>query len=205
MKTSNYILIAFFAFIIGATLTLSIDSIGHENEDGRIVNEADIKKEKFTLPEFKVLVVEDNARYYVEESDGNSIQLSYLKDLAISPDFYRISEDTLYVNIVSTSLINVHISCQNLSSIIAKNKVYVRFNSLVTDHLQMDLDHAELSIREFQATSIDIQALHSVIRLHEGKIDILSARLTDESTISSSSNINKVDIEKDSSSNYNLH
>jgi hypothetical protein len=66
------------------------------------------------------------------------------------------------------------------------------------------LDHAELLIQEFQVTDIDIQAVHSRISLQKGKSDTLSAYLTDESSIYCPVNINKVNVEKDSSSEYKV-
>jgi hypothetical protein len=106
---------------------------------------------------------------------------------------------------LSASVVSINISCPNLSSIIAKDKAYVRFNTLVTEHLQLDLDHSELSIHEFQIEKADIQAAYSQIRLHQGKLNTLSVRLIDKSILSCSENINKVDIEKDSSSKYHLN
>jgi len=206
MKTSNYILIAFFSFIIGSILVLFIAAIGHENKSYGGSYEDVVVQKEYSLEDFSVIVIEPETHIEFNSSEKNSLSFFHSKDVEANEKPFRISNDTLFT--FQTAALDhrqILVSGNNLSAVIVKKGSLfraVRFNS---ETLSVDLQQAKFTVDESEINQLNIQGDKAEIWIHTTKIDILSARLKNESTLDIYRNANKIDIEKDETSRYSLY
>jgi hypothetical protein len=196
MKTSNYIIIAFFTFLIGATLCLFISAKSHKEENSNIID-----SKEFSIPDFSVIVVETDTWLYIKSSEKNCLNVDYYNtpEEIVNPS--RISNDTLYVS-EKTAANSITINCTQLSSLVVRNNGKTHINNLHLDSLSILAENAHVWMENSDIGTIHIQANNSNIQLYLAKINHISAQLENKTILSCYEDINKLEIEKDSTSKY---
>ncbi|GHT63224.1 hypothetical protein AGMMS50239_18740 [Bacteroidia bacterium] len=208
MKTSNYIVIAFFTCIIGGILVLFIAARGHENDYHPGVMEMTLSSNDAAgLANFSVIVAESNTQFTIEQSDSCRLTFYYPEKEDEPKNPYRISGDTLYFldtgNLVSVNLyLNVS---KQLSSLVAKEGSRINLRNLNLDSLSVFAQDANVLFNDTHIENFLLQANNTRVDLYSHTINQISAKLENNATLYISGNIDKVVIEKDSTSNYSLY
>ncbi|GHV29937.1 hypothetical protein FACS1894177_01650 [Bacteroidia bacterium] len=205
MKTSNYIVIAFFTCIIGGILVLFIAARGHENDYHPGVMKMALSSNG--LADFSVIVAESNTQFTIEQSDSCRLTVHYPEKEDEPKNPYRISGDTLYFldtgNLVSVNLyLNVS---KQLSSLVAKEGSRINLRNLNLDSLSVFAQDANVLFNDTHIENFLLQANNTRVDLYSHTINQISAKLENNATLYISGNIDKVVIEKDSTSNYSLY
>ena len=207
MKSSNYILVTFFVFIVGCSLVLFISARSHKNDK-------DLTNREYPLADvnINVIVAESEALIRIHTSDTNSLSIHYPVNEREPENFYRISNDTLYVSrmiLQSQASRRVDIYIRSiLSSVVAKSNSDIRITSFFSDKLEIYAEQALVDISNITIDEIVIQAIHSNISIYSTtETASVSAKLERKSNlrINSAKNVGKVNIEKDESSRYSLY
>jgi hypothetical protein len=122
--------------------------------------------------------------------------------MAINEDFYRIGNDTLFLNIRSMAETgDMTVSCNGLSSITAKNSNRMFVNGISCEHLHVEAEHTFIGLDHIQAVNIRVQAVRSDIHIWSSQADSLSVKLADESKFYFSKILNRrIEVDKDASS-----
>ena len=203
MKTSNYILIALFSFIIGSILVLFIAAIGHENNPYGA--ESGSEKREYSLEDFSVIVTESNVFFH--SSENNSLAFFLLpEDHEKVKNSFRVSNDTLFIfPIAGIEHINLNVYGNRLSAVIAKNNSRVSINRFNSETLSVDVQHATFTLDNSDIRELNVLGDKANIRVYSNKVESLSAQLKNESSLDISRNANKVDIEKDETSRYSFY
>ena len=198
MKTSNYILIALFAFVTASLLVLFISARGHENETG-------LTEKEYPVENIHTIVAEQKWSVYIHTSDKNSMSVKYPKGKKEPENYYRISNDTLYF--LDTAYQNqfINLYTNHLSSLVASN-ANIYFRNYISDKLEINAVQAHIS---FQNSSIEEVVIHtnkSEVSMFSTKVESIAGKLMNDSKLrSDSKDIQKIEIEKDNSSKIDLH
>ncbi|MFI1744421.1 hypothetical protein [Thalassobellus sediminis] len=151
MKTSQYILLSFFGFIITAILVLYIDSKdaytlkqeGNPKGYNSSLNRKSIPPK--SLKSFSVIVAELDANLQIESDSVNSMSaVLFKKDTVFNLPEYKILNDTLYVskgNYVAPTIIK----CKSVKSIVGKKESSIYLNNLKSDSLFITLNNSKLN------------------------------------------------------------
>ena len=151
MKTSNYILITIFILVIASILTLYITSKRHESFS--------VHRTEISLPNtIHVIVAESNTNIIVNGNDKNSILLD---DQIKEQEVYRISADTLFLNVTKYSPI---ILLNHSVSIIGQE------NNMIT-------------ISDYKANKLTVQKTGGNLWMSSNVIDTLQIKATDRATV----------------------
>jgi len=197
MKTSNYILIVLFVFITINLLVLFISARGHEDRLNFIQKE-------YPLGSINVIVVEPEASISIRTSDNNSLKVHYLKDEKEPENFYRVSNDTLFVSKGELSNgMNMHtnVYVSQLSSFVAKNKSNIHVHDFTFNELEINAEKAYVNFLNSSIEKITIQADNSYISMYLTKGASVFGKLKNESNLrGDSKSISKMDLEKDQNS-----
>ena len=152
MKTSQYILISFFGFIIAAMLVLYTDSL-KVNKNNRIIDYNNsgkiIEYNRLTpkeLGSFSAIVAESEADILIMQDSINSVVSWHLEDGHSSelPN-YKIINDTLFVSKTDTPS-QTTIRCQSLHSIVGQNKSSIFIKNFSIDSLSFNLDGSRVNV-----------------------------------------------------------
>jgi|GEM_PF-3378704 hypothetical protein len=207
MKPSNYILVTFFVFIVGCSLVLFISARSHKNDK-------DLTNREYPLDDvnINVIVAESEALIRIHTSDTNSLSIYYPVNEREPENFYRVSNDTLYVSRMilqnqASRRVDIYIR-SILSSVVAKSNSDIRITSFFSDKLEIYAEQALVDISNFTIDEMVIQTIHSNISIYSTtETASVSAKLERESNlrINSAKNVGKVNIEKDESSRYSLY
>ncbi len=127
MKKSNIIVIAFSAFIVISILIFYIDGKKHTKKD-------DTKFETVQLPDFSVIVVEDNADVHISQSDTIRLKIELKNDSTAKGKNYSIANDTLHLYKGN----RIYVYNKNTKSIIAKSAYWVGIRFEKTDSLYVE-------------------------------------------------------------------
>lgn len=149
MKTSKYLQIALFIFIIGTTLTLFISAKNYEenNKNKPKINPeetVDFKK----IDDFSVIVVKENAKVIIVKDSLTSI-LSYDKNYGIIKEHYNFKDielknDTLFIDKVDAKY-KIHIHAKSLKNIIGLENSEIHLNTFYNDTIEVDLTKSKLT------------------------------------------------------------
>jgi hypothetical protein len=201
MKTSNYIIIAFFTALIGATLFLFVDAKNHEDESSN-----NIDSKEFRIPDFSVIVIETDTWLNIISRDKNKLNVVHYNTSEVIVNPGRVSNDTLYVS-EKTTANSITINCTQLSSLIVRNNRNVHINNLHSDSLSVLAENAIIWIADSKIGTIHVQANnHSNIQFHSSEINHISAQLENETELySERTTINKTTFEKDQSSKCHFY
>ena len=204
MKTSNYILISFFTFIVGSIFVLFIAAIGRENDPYDYPNS---EKKEYSLGDFSVIVVESAINIEFKSSENNSLSFPFPKDKEMNEKPFRMNNDTLVIYPVPGFELHhsLRVSGSKLSTIIAKNSSHIRVDRINSEMFSVDVQQTTFTLDNSEIRELNIQGDRSRIRIYSNKVDSLSARLKNESFLDIYKNINKINIEKDETSRYSLY
>ncbi len=226
MKTSNYIIIAFFVFLFGGVFVLFLSSKIHQGDSDR-----GLYSEEKKLESFSVVVAEPGANFHLRNGENPRMLCSYeLPDTCSFPE-YGIRNDTLFVfarkkNIKPGYGNKIDIYGKNIKSIIAKENSYMSLQQFAADTLYMRLNNAKLdaffdktksttalfSIQAVESDisltgaiigSIDIQLNKTKMQTWNNSIGSLSGSLKNDSHVTFGW-LNKISLDIDSTSAYQL-
>lgn len=138
MKTSNYILSAFFTLLFGGILVLFVAAKFHVNTTKLI------SKEK-PIASFSVVVAESGSEFTLKAGDFKIVSLS-MQDTCYPPRI-EIHNDTLTVFPYSNGEIkqNVEIYCNNIQAIQGKENSNISIQSYLNNILSVHLTKSSLS------------------------------------------------------------
>jgi hypothetical protein len=225
MKTSNYIIIAFFVFLFGGVFVLFLSSKIHQGD-----SDSGVYSEEKKLEPFSVVVAEPGAEFHLRNAEYPRMRSFYQKPDTCGFLEYGIRNDTLFVFAISGNKqprLPHEIYARNLKSIVAKENSYISLQEFQADTLIVNLNNAVLDAffdqTKNHASSLSIQAISSKINLTRINVDNLniqlnettlnawnnsivgiSGSLTDHSSLSVDA-MNKINVEVDSTSTYHLN
>jgi len=222
MKTSNYIIIAFFVFLITCTLFLFLDAkMNFKNRQ--------VGLQEKRLEPFSVVVAESGAEFNIRKGEYPRILCYYDKPDTCSFPEYGIRNDTLFVFASKEKKKQnkwTEIYGRNIKSIVAKVNSNVSLQQFTTDSLDVKLDYAifeayfeqtkgpkaQLSITA-STSKINMSGAHLEnlnVRLNKTKMNSwnnsivhLSGSIANKSELSIGA-IQKISLEVDSTSAYQL-
>jgi len=205
MKTSNYILSAFFIFITVSLLVLFISSKEHHKND-----ESSFIYKEYSLDNFNVIVAEDcDTNIQIRTSDKNYLSINYPKDKSEPEGFYRISNDTLFIygSICQDKNIGINdIYVKQLNSVIAKDSRIIRFLNFHSNKLEVNTTNTEIFFDKSSLEEVILTANASKITNHETNLTSVIVLLNRKSRFySRSKHINKIDLKGDSNSQINIY
>ena len=207
MKTSNYILIALFAFVTVSLLVLFISARGHENV-GRAFES--IQKD-YPLDSINVIVAEPEVLINIHPFDKNVLVINYLKGEEEPENLYRVSNDTLFVLEIVHSKemrmrMDIGVYVNHLSSVVAKNKANVSIYDFTSDKLEIHANQAYVNIQNSSIEEAIIQADNSNVSMFSTNVNFVIAKLENESNLyGDSKSISKMDLERDQNSKINFY
>ena len=192
MKTSNYILIAVFILFIASILTFFITA---KQQDYSQTDKTEIM-----LPDtINVIVAESNTNVIVNGSDKNAL---LWKGSTKGPGIYRISNDTLFLNVAALS---PAILLNHSVSILAEKDNSISIFDYKANRLTIKKTGGNLSM---QTNTIDTLQIHTsdnatVYLFDNNQIKYLSANMQNGSTFNYTRNnkIEKMSIESDNQIN----
>ena len=199
MKTSNYILIALFAFVTVSLLVLFISARGHENGD-----RFNFIQKEYPLDSVNVIVAEPEVSIHIRQSNENSLTIHYLRDDKVPENPYRVSNDTLFVSKVvcqngMSPTIEVYVN--HLSSFVARNKSNIRIHDFTFNKLEINADQARVNLQNSSIEEVIVQADNSEISMYLTKGTSIFGKLENNSNLrGDSKSISKMDVEKDQNS-----
>jgi len=132
MKKSNIIVIALSAFIVLSILIFYIDAKTHKTKHDTIF-------ETVQLPEFSVIVVEENADVHIIQSDTIQLKIKTLKDSVNKTANYSIANDTLHLYKGN----RLFVYNKNTQTIISKNAFWAGIQFEKLDSLNLDIQNTE--------------------------------------------------------------
>lgn len=189
MKTSQYILISFFGFLITAMLVLYVDSLKAYNDNQAIM--AEYKNiPPVDLEPFSTIVSGAHANIRIEQDSAYSLGLGFTMD-GVIPQLaaYRVANDTLFIlesdrSVRSQTLIR----CKSLHSIVGERESSVSLRSFKTDSLHISLNESQLSgaIKKMDIKILDLH-INNESRLY---LDLEQSRINSGILRGSNSDIN---------------
>lgn len=223
MKTSNYILIAFFVFLITCTFVLFLDAKMY-NKDRQI------GLQEKRLEPFSVVVAEEGAEFNIRNGEYPRMTCYYDKpDTCTFPE-YGIRNDTLFVFACKEKKKPGRwheIHGRNIKSIVAKVNSIVKLQQFTADSLDVKLDYAIFEAHFDQTkgstAQLSIIASNAKINLSRAVFENLNVRLNktnmnswDNSIVHLSGSlvnqsklsigaIQKISLDVDSTSTYQLN
>ena len=207
MKTSNYILIALFAFVTVSLLVLFISARGHKKGESGFES---IQKD-YPLDSINVIVAEPEVMMHIHPFDKNVLVINYLKGEEEPENLYRISNDTLFVLDIIRSKemrmrMGIGVYVNHLSSVVAKNKADINIYDFASDKLEINANQARVYLNNSSIKEVIIQADNSEISMFSTNINFVVAKLENESNLrGDSKSISKMDLEKDQNSKINFY
>jgi len=135
MKTSNIIIIAFAASIIGGILFLFVDAKKHKKEI-----ENNISFKEFPLATFSVVVAEKGSDLHLDWSDSTIVKVEYIKDKKTPSKMYEVVNDTLHVY----GGLRNFVKCKKIATIIGNKPFWVGVNSFSPDSLTIRMNGGSL-------------------------------------------------------------
>ena len=204
MKTSNYILSAFFIFVTISIFALFISARNYSSEYIFI-------NKQYDLDNINVIIAEDlTINIYIQTSDKNYLSVNFPKNEPEPEDFYRVSNDTLFIydlayqNRIITA--NNDIYVKNISSIVAKNSQVIHFRNFYSDKLYINTTNSNINFNKSSIKESFIQADKSHISVHETVLTSLIAELSNKSVFSGKlKDTNKINLKKDQNSRITVY
>ena len=221
MKTSNIIIIAFTAFIIGGMLFLFVDAKKHKKEV-----ENNISFKEFPLAAFSVVVAEKGSDLHLDQSDSTIVKVEYLKDKKTPSKIYEVVNDTLHIY----GGLRTFVKCKKITTIIGNKPFWVGVNNFTPDSMTIRMNGGQFNysidkskkfnqkILNLKITSndsahvvIDDARIHNLsVKSDNSKIinncyvNSVSATLSNESEFISLDKIKNLVVEKDSTSQVRI-
>jgi hypothetical protein len=149
MKTSNILIITYLFVIFVGLAVLYFDDMQHyvkfrHQQEKEIMQKYQLHKSTADLPQFSVIV--DTTGHSFTITTGKSNQLIVFdKATEISPEVYKIRNDTLYINKIPKGA-KVNLIVENISSIVAKKGANIAIDNASFDALHLKLTSSKLTM-----------------------------------------------------------
>jgi len=225
MKTSNYILIAFFIFLFGGVFVLFLSAKIHQGG-----SDIGVYSEEKKLEPFSVVVAEPGAAFHLRNAEYPRMRCFYEKPDTSNFLKYGIRNDTLFVfaySGIKEPRLPHEIYGRNIRSIVAKENSYMNLQQFAADTLFVRLNNAKLdaffdktknktALLSIQAVgskvylaginggNLEVQLNGTVLNSWDIAIDSLYGTLANYSNLSMWK-LGKINLEADSTSNYGLN
>jgi len=224
MKTSNYITISFFVFLFGGIFVLflaaKIDPRGSYHYE-RITQEK-------VLDNFSVVVAESGSNIKLSTAESSKMVLNYSKEDTCNFPAFRVQNDTLFVssNPPKNQYYQTEILCKQIKSIEGKEKSQITLEQILSDTLLIKLNNSDFRYfpgKNSTDISVNLIASGSIVKIGDATINNLnmtlnqtkmeawnshiknlSGKLNDKTSLSLGQ-IDKINIEADSTSTYRLN
>lgn len=191
MKTSNYIIIAFFVFLFGGIFVLFVAAKMHQRDNNGGPWLSEEKKliwlsEEKKLESFSVVVAEPQAYFQLRIGENPRIRSSYQKPDTCNFPPFGIRNDTLFVfpypDGEKKLVIQDVIFVKGIKSIIAKEKSYLNLQEFWADSLIIKLKHAQLDAffdkTKNRISKFSIQAEESKMKLANANIERVDIQIS---------------------------
>lgn len=226
MKTSNYIIIAFFTFLFGGIFVLFLSSTF---KIGKVPDQNFLAQEK-VLDNFSVVVAQPGANLYLKTGTIPKISKHYLKGDTCSLPPFIVRNDTLFVgaNPVGDKQLSSEIIYKQITGIEGGEKSRIEIDQFAADTFNITVHtgkvycfagkfkninkkvniqatkQAYIQIHNLNIQSIQIGLDNSELNFQNTTIQNLTGVLKDRSKLQSYHAINKLELEVDSTSTYRL-
>ncbi len=224
MKTSNYIIISFFVCLFGGIFALFLAA----KIDPRGSSHYEIITQEKVLDNFTVVVAESGSNIKLYTAESSKMVLNYSKEDTCSFPSFTIKDDTLFIssNPPGNKYYQTEILCKQIKSIDGKEKSQINLERTISDTLFIKLNKSNFRYfpgKNSTDISFNLIATESEIQigdanianlnmnLHRTKMDAwgshiknLSGKLHEETRLSLGQ-IDKINIEADSTSTYRLN
>lgn len=225
MKTSNYIIIAFFTFLFGGVFVLFLSAKIHQGDSDR-----GVYSEEKKMDPFSVVVAEPGAEFHLRNAENPKMLCFYQKPDTSNFLPFGVRNDTLFVfaySGIKKPRLPHEIYGRNIKCIVAKDKSYISLQEFRADTLIVKLNNAvldaffdkarnrtyslsiqsvgsKINLAGIHAGNLDVQLNGTELRAWDNSIDSLCGTLTNHSNISIWK-LGKINLEADSTSNYGLN
>jgi len=224
MKTSNYIIIAFFTFLFGGIFTLfltaKIDPRGSQHRELQTIEKP--------LDSFSVIVAQPGSNIRLVTGTAPQISIEYQKGDTCTLPAFNVQNDTLFVgeNPKKNKYWATKVSCIQINSIVGNDKSEIVLEHVQSDTLLVKLNkgnfryysgnnkpsnslrliayHSYIQLRDASINNLNLQLKHTEMDAWNNNIKNLSGKLTEESDLSLNQ-IRKINLETDSTSTYRLN
>ncbi|MDR1683156.1 MAG: hypothetical protein LBS25_07200 [Candidatus Symbiothrix sp.] len=179
MKSSSYIVIAFFVLLLGSCLVFNLCALNHQTS---------MVEHSVELEKFHTIVIQANAQINIQTGIENQLIVSLPKDSLVRNDWYTVHNDTLFWNYSPPEInsMSFRISGSGISAIVVKQiKRQINLESISGDNLRIEADEAFIRSENMQMNRLDIQSIQSHIYIRSKRIDTLSVCLRQNSYLSS--------------------
>lgn len=228
MKTSNYILIAFFTFLFGGTFVLFLTA----KIDPRSSHNQKILSQEKPLENFSVVVAQSGADVWLINGDKTVIRQQYLKGDTFALPPLEVRNDTLFVGKTPYKndrfLLSSEIIYKRIAGIEGKKESRIQLDMIPTDTFKISIDagnfycfgntsgeikkgvtingtnHAHIGMNNQTITSVFLKLNNSELNIQNTDIHNLAGLLTNKSKLLSYKSIKKINLETDSTSTYHL-
>lgn len=144
MKTSKYIQLTLFIFILGATLTLFIKAKSYyENSENNPKFYSDVK----LLDDFSVIVVKDDAKINLVNDSINSVisKYKYIEERKGKYNFEEITvkKDTLFISEINSKY-KIIVKAKSVKKIVGLKNSTIWFNHYYNDTVDVELTKSNL-------------------------------------------------------------
>lgn len=226
MKTSNYIIIAFFTFLFGGAFVLFV---GAKLQKTRIGYADNWISEEKKLEPFSVVVAEPGADFNLRTAENPRILISFQKSDSCKFPPINIKNDTLFLKVDSSK--NKHdVSCiiytKDLNYIIAREGSYLKLDDFAADTLIIKItkaklemyfdkskgqtallsilaDESEMNLSFANVKKMDVHINKSQLHAWNNSIESISGTLKNLSGMQATV-LKKVNVESDSTCNFNI-
>lgn len=222
MKKSNIIVVAFSAFIVISILIFYIDGKKHTKKENTTF-------ETVQLPDFSVIVVEDNADVHIRQSDTIRLKIELKNDSIAKEKNYSIANDTLHLYKGN----RIFVYNKNTTSVIANNAYWVGISFEKTDSLYIESNNSREIVLNMNTKECKVEKLFlniqntknfyiydgldvktfqvnlkkSELNIMGGKFKNASINLSDSSYLQNNEgkNLENIIIKKDETSHLNVY
>lgn len=222
MKTSNYIITAFFTFLFGGVLVFVVAAKLHHTEQVTMLT-----KEKILEP-FSVVIAEPGSEFTLRNGNPKIISSSVSTQDTCYLPMFELRNDTLVIFAYKDEKIHqdVEVYGLNIREIQGKENSNVDLNTIPNDSLSVNLNKARFSYIPYQNTSkssilkllandsyvtirsahldqLEVQLNHTTVDAWNNSIWILKGKLKNQSDLQA--NIWKsISVDCDSTCNFNI-
>lgn len=183
MKTSNIIILSSIGFVLFLNIWLMVE-IKNQFKELFTTNEK-TKSEQVSIKAFKTVVIQGNARVYLNSEEENSYEKFEGKNYEITQ-----SNDTLFIKGDQ----KIRIKFTGVSNIVLEDQAKLTIKSYQSDYINIKIkDDARLIIKELETYKTDLYSLNeSHIKIQSSKIDTLNILSKDDAKINLDGTFNVV-------------
>ncbi|HEY3370907.1 MAG TPA: hypothetical protein VGK10_08675 [Prolixibacteraceae bacterium] len=228
MKTSNYILIAFFTFLFGGIFALFIAAKTNSNFNENTI----LDRIEQPLGSFSVVVAKAGAKIELTKGTASKIMKVKPKDKASKFPEFIVRNDTLFVSAIAIQddYPTSQITYQKINAVLGEINSQINLDQFVTDTFNITMragklyyfpqnptlvksilniqasQGANIQINTFKIRNLNLSADgNSVIDIQNTIIDQLSGTLKNWSRLTNYAGVSRLNLEVDSTSTYYIN